>query len=1173
MASDGTALQNDRTYVIPSGTQTNVLLGELFSCGASTDGSRLGRTGYDGGPTGVTSTRVSRRAKDDTQGSRTNRDNYDLYAWSYNGAFIRETDYSMNSGASGSSTTVAIGQLVDLNITQSNPATVAAYTDLSAAGRLYDYAKYYKTASGTLNLRTQKQRLELGGVDGTTPGSALTAGGGGYLVYPLAGTLQFNPIFSSFSISGGASALPFGVAPLAQGPVNGTWTGTTYNYGDCVPALATTQGSLGIFTGAAGAIGGTTPLNFGARTVNISNVFFATFGSYAPMQADTFVYTSVSTVLTGLTATSSIVLPTTGTAINTSGTIVLGDGTPIIATTLSGSTTIQGGFTVTNPMNFTGAHPLVVSGNNTFNGACSWSPQVITLGDAYSTSTVGGARSTFNAALNLPVLAVAVNSMVGTSLVISSSTANTTIGTGLDRIGANSVLLSGNLTATTGISGAVNLNGASIGGTATVNTTNSGLNAIALMDYTASAASGQAQSFTAVGPIVATRTRFNGNNATFTTGSAAVLTLTGCTSSGTVTQSGGLGTIIDSSVFSGATTLTTPTTIAIQNSSQLSGGLTAPAALTVTVNNSAVNGLTANAAQQFNLQSNASVGNVSLTSCDTANFTAGGIANGATISNAAKTTVYNFTNLTLSNTLNIAQAPASALTITPARLVMNSGAILSIDCGASNNLAIDCTNVTFADSTATFSRAAGATGTISLLNWPLGKTVPAGFSAVTTVVLTANFLGNTTVPTTRVERLYRTRSGTTTLLVAGTDYTRTTNAGSIVYTVINQPSDTLGLVVFGDGFTPGVISGVNATASLNILPETNVDFTVVPSASDASVIGGIAVSRVTTPLTVGSATNVPTLKFTFPSGVTRSTAGGLTNVNASNIDKAVFRYIMQNGLPQTYTGTSGTQTTTANATTLAWYQALATGAAEVPTSFLRFAASGFTFQGLNNSSTFRVYFTKDAATNNAFQIALWVTDSLGLTPYDVNSGGAQSGVQNIPYTVQTQVIVPILSPGTLVGLTGADLANIGTAASEGTTEALTPSLTVINNNVKLASLGIPASANLPTTNTQEFLTLPQLSAPDAEGPLTYRTVNGDIVVAYQAVGGYSESFKQTVSLNTNTNELTFSNWVFPQTGIAGTWGSDTELGHWEFDVDSAGQITDQRSTIAGWNNVISGGVL
>ena len=1024
----------------------------------------FGRTGYDGGPTGVTSTRVSRRAKDDTQGSKGNRDNYDLYAWSYNGAFVRETDYSMNSGATGSSTTVTISQLVDLNITQSNPATVAAYTDLSAAGRLYDYAKYYKTASGTINGLTQKQRLELGGVDGTTPGAALTSGGGGYLVYPSGNSLRFNPIFSSFDITGGTNALPFQVIG-AQGPVNGTWTGTAYNYGDCVPAITTNPGALFLYAGTAGAIGGTATLDFGANFVNVSNSGNATFGSYAPMRGFVISYSDASTVLSGVTATTSLVLPTTGTAINTSGTITQDIGTSTISTTLTGITTYQGGFTFVNPLTVNGAAQfLTINGNNTFNGAVSCSVASVTLGTAYSPTTVGGARSTFNAPLNLPVLAPAVNSMVGTNLVVSGATANTLVGTGLDRLGANSVLLSGNLTATTGISGGVLINGASVGGTATVSTTNSGLNAIALTDYTASAASGQAQSFTAVGPIVATRARFNGNNATFSTGSAAVLTLTGCTSSGTVNQSGGLGTIIDSSTFSGLTTLSTPTTIAIQNSSQLTGGLTAPAALTVSVNNSAINGLTANAAQQFNLLGNASVGNVSMTSCDTVNFTAGGISTG-TITNASKSTVYNFTNLTVSGTLDIARAPASVATIAPTRLVLNSGAILRIDSGTSSNLVFDCANVVFTDTTSTFARAASATGTIQLLNWPTTKTVPAGFIATYTANITASFLGNTTIPTVRVERLYRTRSGTTTLLVAGSDYTRTTNAGNIQYTMINQPGDIIGMVIFGDGFTPATLSGVTGTtAALNILPETNVDFTVVPSATDASVIGNISVSRVTTPLTVGSSTNVPTLKFTFPSNIARSTAGGLVDVVASNVDKSILRYVMQNGLAQTYTGTSGTQTTTANATTLAWYQALATGTAEAPTNYFRFAASGFTFQGLNNSSAFRVYFTKDAATNNAFQIALWVTDSLGITPYDVNSGGAQAGSQNIPYTVQTQVQVPILSPGTLVGLTGADLANIGNAASAGNAVSFNQvkqNQEQLAIDVKKASLWIPASGTVP----------------------------------------------------------------------------------------------------------------
>ena len=270
VASDGTALANDRTYIIQSGTQTNILLGELYSCGAASDISRLGRTGYDVGVGGVTSTRISRRGKDDTAGSRTNRDNYDLYSWSYNGVFTKVSDYSMNTGATGGSTTVPIGQLVDTDLTQKAMATTAAYTDVSTVEKLYDYAKYYKVATGTINGRTQKQRLELGGVDATDPTASISNGGGGYLAYIDGnGNVAFNNIFSSFTINGGTNANPFSVEAAAQGPVQGTWNGTSYNYGDCVPAIPTTQGALALYAGVANAISDNKSLDFGSRNVTV----------------------------------------------------------------------------------------------------------------------------------------------------------------------------------------------------------------------------------------------------------------------------------------------------------------------------------------------------------------------------------------------------------------------------------------------------------------------------------------------------------------------------------------------------------------------------------------------------------------------------------------------------------------------------------------------------------------------------------------------------------------------------------------------------------------------------------------------------------------------------------------------------------------------------------------
>ena len=288
VASDNIALQNDRTYVQANSSSANVLIGEIYTTTSAintyANQNTIGRPGYDGGASGIATNRVSRRGKDDTQGSRLNRDNYDLYTWSYTGQFSKISDYSMNAGANGQAGTVGVGLLADLNLTVTNPTTVAGYTDVSTGDKLYDYAKYYKTATTTLNGRTLQQRLELGGVDGTTPTTTVANGGGGYLAYiDTNNNISFNDIFSSFTISGGTNANPFNVAAGIQGPVQGTWNGTTYSYGDCVPAVPTTQGVLTMYAGTANAIADTRTLDFGSRNVSLVNQPTVA-GNWAPLK-------------------------------------------------------------------------------------------------------------------------------------------------------------------------------------------------------------------------------------------------------------------------------------------------------------------------------------------------------------------------------------------------------------------------------------------------------------------------------------------------------------------------------------------------------------------------------------------------------------------------------------------------------------------------------------------------------------------------------------------------------------------------------------------------------------------------------------------------------------------------------------------------------------------------
>ena len=93
------------------------------------------------------------------------------------------------------------------------------------------------------------------------------------------------------------------------------------------------------------------------------------------------------------------------------------------------------------------------------------------------------------------------------------------------------------------------------------------------------------------------------------------------------------------------------------------------------------------------------------------------LTNGGAATNAAKNTTYSIGNLDLTGNLTIAQAPASAYTLTPT-ITMRTGSTFTIDCGSSNNLTINCANVTFADAGATFARVGtGDYPAVELASW------------------------------------------------------------------------------------------------------------------------------------------------------------------------------------------------------------------------------------------------------------------------------------------------------------------------------------------------------------------------------------------------------------------------------------------------------------------------
>jgi hypothetical protein len=267
-----------------------------------------------------------------------------------------------------------------------------------------------------------------------------------------------------------------------------------------------------------------------------------------------------------------------------------------------------------------------------------------------------------------------------------------------------------------------------------------------------------------------------------------------------------------------------------------------------------------------------------------------------------------------------------------------------------------------------------------------------------------------------------------TLTAVTPTFTQTTSGTTVTYTQSAVTGDSFSFVGFVNGYRPIVATAVGPAETRNVIAtaETQIDFNqtlntnaVPPTQSDdwAFVIGTSVSGAVPS---AGQQRIIVTTPNT-----PRPTAGGLTNVIASQVDKYMLRRMMENY----------------NLTTVSWWSDMAAGTYADPSSFFT-----FTQNGTISSSTFsttrqwRVY--KATANNNVVQMALWNTDSGGTTQVYI-------GVND----VQQDIIFAILSPGNLVQLTSGDQTQIGNAVRTG----LSSTLNQIGNGVVNASLLVPAS--------------------------------------------------------------------------------------------------------------------
>ena len=785
-------------------------------------------------------------------------------------------------------------------------------------------------------------------------------------------------------------------------------------------------------------------LTFANGTVG-GNILRATFiaatpavGNVIPTSALTFL-TSPATYITGTTiggadrlqssvgaTAGTITYPTTGTIINTSGTITGQSGT----ITATGPITVQGGFrqgsytgTGTNPLNVA----LTTSGSFTLRGAntldsgltiSGGSSGLITLGETTDTAasrTTYGANTSRQHDVELTGSTAGGTVTVNSGLLAGGTTQtgltvvgyNVNLGSGLDSTGAAKLSVAGQTTATGNI---VTINGMR---TATAN-----LSTIAF----------QAEARTAGnlgGVITATDLNIGGtgvknfllNPAT----NPGTMTFTRCDFGGsptfiTLRNSGGSIALNNCTTTAVIRNGDTSGTIGVAGGSTLTGGIDSLNLTTLLVTGGSTVGLLALPAIN-----NVTLGNAAGTAI---------LTNGGSALNAAKNTVYAIDNLDLTGNLTIAQAPAAAFTMTPT-INMRTGSTLTIDCGSSNNLTIDASKVTFANAGTTFARAAGATGTIKLLNWPNGKAIPApGFSAnITTKISLVLNNAPVTAPALKVAEVYK--NGNTTNILAG--LTPTYANGTFTWPDITSSADDVfnGGVFFVDGYQVTRASTlVNTTLTATAVKEDNVDFGQALATRDTAFISTTSWSSANAFFAVA-----PYVSMTTSTTVDYTTTP--TTRTAVELGKLVMRRTME----------------TSDAGTVEMRRAMAFGTLAV--DFFRFTATGMSLTQIAGLATTGVGLKINKVANVASQNAvvtwaIWAVDNLG-DFYNLNSANGRN-----PTTPTTLILWEGFSPGAVANLTTGQINQIGSGVSSVLTATGGP-LRVLADGVQDASLVIPTT--------------------------------------------------------------------------------------------------------------------
>jgi hypothetical protein len=142
---------------------------------------------------------------------------------------------------------------------------------------------------------------------------------------------------------------------------------------------------------------------------------------------------------------------------------------------------------------------------------------------------------------------------------------------------------------------------------------------------------------------------------------------------------------------------------------------------------------------------------------------------------------------------------------------------------------------------------------------------------------------------------------------------------------------------------------------------------------------------------------------------------------------------------------------TSDTGTVAWRKLVARGL--LGTNVFSFTQTGLSVNQVTGSATngVGIQFNKAASNTAVITFSMWVVDSGG-DFWNTNTANARTTT-----SPTTLILFEGFSPGAVANLTTNQISQV----AGGVTTAVKPSLTVINSNVQLASLGIPASANLP----------------------------------------------------------------------------------------------------------------